>query len=90
MTTYQDPGHRPAGVHSVHGPSKRAAKRVRAGVSFDEPLLEQLDARARDLKELGVDRSEIINAVLSAFFANDSGSEAVRTAVSNRRGRQEG
>lgn len=65
-------------------------RRARAGVSFDRPLVDILDKHAVTLKDLGVTRSEIVNAVLAEFFESGNSSEAVWETVSRRRIRRRG
>jgi metal-responsive CopG/Arc/MetJ family transcriptional regulator len=58
---------------------------VRAGISFDAGLVEALDAHAKKLSELNVDRSEIVNAILDDYFDGNGTTESVWGAVSKRR-----
>ena len=60
-------------------------KKVRAGVSFDDQMMEALDAHAKNLESLHVDRSEIVNAILSDFFDGNGTTESVWGVVSKRR-----
>ena len=60
-------------------------KKVRAGVSFDDQMVEALDAHAKNLESLHVDRSEIVNAILSDFFDGNGTTESVWGVVSKRR-----
>ena len=62
-----------------------SSQKVRAGISFDEGLLERLDEHAKELADLQVDRSEIVNAVLEDFFEGNGTTESVWEAVSKRR-----
>ena len=64
--------------------------KVRSGVSFDEATLKALDDRARSLKGLGVDRSEVVNAILDQYFEQSGTTESVWEAVSKRRARLRG
>ena len=59
--------------------------KVRAGISFDPRIVRALDAHAQRLRELSVDRSEIVNAILDDFLEGDGSTELVWGAVSNRR-----
>jgi metal-responsive CopG/Arc/MetJ family transcriptional regulator len=60
-------------------------RKVRIGVSFDRRLVDALDEHVQALKELGVDRSEAVNAILSGFLEDSDTTEAVWEAVSRRR-----
>ena len=60
-------------------------RKVRAGVSFDDQMVEALDAHAKNLESLHVDRSEIVNAILSDFFDGNGTTESVWGVVSKRR-----
>ena len=60
-------------------------KKVRVGVSFDNEVAALLEQHARQLKGLGVNRSEIVNAVLEEFFEDGSSTEIVWEVVSRRR-----
>lgn len=60
-------------------------RKVRIGVSFDRRLVDALDEHVQALKELGVDRSEAVNAILSGFLEESDTTEAVWEAVSRRR-----
>lgn len=72
---------------TVSGPAfrRRQKGKVRVGVSFDPEIVEAVDARSEALKELGVTRSEVVNAVLMDFLSADDTNEAVWEAVSKRR-----
>ena len=59
--------------------------KVRAGISFDAHLVDALDAHAKKLEELNVDRSEIVNAILDDYFEGNGTTESVWGAVSKRR-----
>ena len=59
--------------------------RVRPGVTFAPAIAEALDARARDLFELEVDRGEIVNAILGDFFDGNGAAHSVWSAVNRRR-----
>lgn len=63
-------------------------KRARAGISFDLELAASLDKHAQTLKDLGVTRSEVVNAILAEFFDARNTSEAVWESVSRRRVRR--
>jgi len=65
-------------------------KKVRMGVSFDPELEEALERHAATLKDLGVTKSEVVNAVLSQFLEENNTSEAVWGVVSRRRIRKRG
>lgn len=65
-------------------------RRARLGVSFDPEIADILDRDAEALKELGVTRSEVVNAILEDFFACRNTSEAVWEAVSKSRVRRRG
>ncbi len=69
---------------------KGKAKKVRMGVSFDPDLEDALGRHAEALKDLGVTRSEVVNAVLSEFFEDNDTSEAVWDVVSKRRVKRRG
>ncbi|MDG6898408.1 MAG: hypothetical protein JRN24_01585 [Nitrososphaerota archaeon] len=60
-------------------------KKVRVGVSFDSELAVLIEHSASQLKELGVDRSEVVNAILAEFFETGGTTEAVWEVVSRRR-----
>ena len=60
-------------------------KKVRSGVSFDHELLVALDKHAENLKELGVDRSELVNAILGDYLEENSSREAIWGSVTRRR-----
>ncbi|MDG6980781.1 MAG: hypothetical protein JRN51_06655 [Nitrososphaerota archaeon] len=71
---------------SGHAPLTRPrAKKVRMGVSFDPEIVDALDRGSDAFKELGVSRSEVVNAILADFFDADASNEAVWEAVSRRR-----
>jgi metal-responsive CopG/Arc/MetJ family transcriptional regulator len=55
------------------------------GVSFDPEIVDALDQLSGAFKELGVTRSEVVNAILADFLEADSSNEAVWEAVSRRR-----
>ena len=61
------------------------ARKVRVGISFEEDQVKQLDAHSRALKELGVDRSEVVNAIVAEFLDAGGTTEAVWEAVSRVR-----
>ena len=65
-------------------------RKVRIGVSFDLELAELVERHANLLKGLGVDRSEIVNAILADFFEQVGTTEAVWEVVSKRRARRRG
>ncbi|MDG6900224.1 MAG: hypothetical protein JRN59_08100 [Nitrososphaerota archaeon] len=60
-------------------------RRVRAGISFDDRMVDALDAHAKKLESLQVDRSEIVNAILDDFFEGNGTTESVWGVVSKRR-----
>ena len=65
-------------------------KKVRVGVSFDHALADHVERAASQLKELGVDRSEVVNAILAEFFeaggcTTESGWEGVSGRWTMRR-----
>ena len=62
-------------------------RRARVGVSFDAELASILDKHARTLRGLGVDRSEVVNAILSEFFERN-GAESLRGVISKRRSKR--
>lgn len=51
-------------------------------------MAEALDAHARTLSSLHVDRSEIVNAIVAGFFEENGTPAAVREAVARRRAEQ--
>lgn len=63
-------------------------RKVRIGVSFDPELSSLIERHVLQLKELGVDRSEVVNAILADFFEDGGTTEAVWEAVSRRRARR--
>ena len=65
-------------------------RKVRVGISFDLELAELVERHANLLKELGVDRSEIVNAILADFFERGGTTELVWEVVSKRRVKQRG
>ena len=65
-------------------------RKVRAGVSFDSELASLIERHASQLKELGVNRSEVVNAILEDFFERGGTTEAVWEAVSRRRVKRRG
>ncbi|MDG6982720.1 MAG: hypothetical protein JRM74_04625 [Nitrososphaerota archaeon] len=65
-----------------------AIAKLRVGVSFDEDLAELIQRHSQQLKELGVDRSEIVNAILADFFEAGGTTELVWEVVSKRRVKQ--
>ena len=72
-------------MHSVHGPGMATVRRVRSGISFDPELDQVLDRNAELLKELGVTRSEVVNAVLAQYFEGSGTVDAVRDVIIRRR-----
>ncbi|MDG7013103.1 MAG: hypothetical protein JRN11_05490 [Nitrososphaerota archaeon] len=68
----------------TRAPRPRGDK-VRMGVSFDPEIMAALDARSKTFQELGVTRSEVVNAILADFLDSDASDEAVWEAVSKRR-----
>ncbi len=42
--------------------------KVRIGISFDPEVMDALDDQVRSSSDLALDRSEIVNAVVKAFF----------------------
>ena len=60
------------------------------GVSFDPEIVDALDRGSDAFKELGVTRSEVVNAILGDFFDADPSNEAVWEAVSRRRIKKRG
>ena len=62
-----------------------SSKKIRAGISFDPPLVEILDQHAKRLATLQVDRSEIVNAIIDDFLEGNGTTESVWGAVSKRR-----
>jgi metal-responsive CopG/Arc/MetJ family transcriptional regulator len=60
-------------------------KKVRVGISFDAELARAVDAHAKQLRGLGVNRSDIVNALVAEFFEDGGSTEAVWEAVSRRR-----
>ena len=65
-----------------------SSRKLRAGISFDPELVNEIDLHARKLVELNVDRSEIINAILDDFFQGNGTAESVWEAVSKRRAKR--
>lgn len=61
------------------------AKKVRTGVAFDDEIIGALDRHAGALSELGVTRSEVVNAILGEFLDGGDASEQVWEIVSRRR-----
>ena len=72
-------------MHSVHSFGVATVRKVRSGISFDRQLLEALDKHAVALKELGVDRSELVNAILTEYLDGNDSAEAVWGVISRRR-----
>lgn len=72
-------------MHSVHIGGVASVKKVRSGVSFDCQLFEALDKHVVALKELGVDRSEVVNAILTEYLEGNDSAEAVWGVISKRR-----
>ena len=62
-----------------------SSRKVRAGVSFDPELVAMLDFHAKELTELQVDRSEIVNAILDLYFEGNGSAESVWGVVTKRR-----
>ncbi len=60
-------------------------RKVRSGVSFDPEVVGALDKHATILEGLGVNRSEVVNAILMEYFEENGSSEAVWGVVSKRR-----
>ena len=54
-------------------------------MSFEDHMVETLDAHAKKLESLQVDRSEIVNAILDDFFEGNGTTESVWGVVSKRR-----
>jgi metal-responsive CopG/Arc/MetJ family transcriptional regulator len=63
-------------------------KKVRVGISFDADLARAVDAHAKQLRGLGVNRSDIVNALVAEFFEEGGSAEAVWEAVSRRRAKK--
>lgn len=66
-------------------PAVATTRKTRAGVSFDPEIAEALDKHSRLLRELAVNRSEIVNAILAQHFEGNRSSEAVWEIVRKRR-----
>ena len=62
-----------------------SVRKVRSGVSFDIELLGAIDKHAVALKDLGVDRSEVVNAILTEFLTSSGSDEEVWGVISRRR-----
>lgn len=58
---------------------------MRAGVSFDPEVYHQLKRVAEDATELAASRSEVVNAILSSFFAEGSTDERVSYLLKHER-----
>ncbi|MDG7016497.1 MAG: hypothetical protein JRM82_03880 [Nitrososphaerota archaeon] len=65
-----------------------AVEKVRVGISFEEDLVRVLDKHIGELKELGVNRSEAVNAVVSEFLEEGGTTEAVWEAVARMRAKR--
>lgn len=62
--------------------------KVRTGVILDSHIIDKLDSIAISSRDLGCTRSEIINAILNAFFYSDVKhlKQARGFVIGNRRG----
>ena len=52
-------------MHSVH---KSSLMKARIGVSFDREVMDALEEQVGASPDLALDRSEIVNVVMKAFF----------------------
>ena len=52
-------------MHAVH---KIGVMKVRIGISFDQGVIDALEEQVSASPDLALDRSEIVNVVLKAFF----------------------
>ena len=65
-----------------------AVEKVRVGISFEEDLIRVLDKHTGELKGLGVNRSEAVNAIVSEFLEEGGTTEAVWEAIARMRAKQ--
>ena len=65
-----------------------AVEKVRVGISFEEGLIRVLDMHIGELKGLGVNRSEAVNAIVSDFLEEGGTTEAVWEAIARMRAKQ--
>lgn len=72
-------------MHSVH---RLGIMKVRIGVSFDQEVMDALDEQVRLSPDLALDRSEIVNVVVKAFFRAglDHRARARELVIMNRNG----
>ncbi len=67
--------------------TSRPAK-VRAGISFDQQVIMTLDKYVATLSALAINRSEIVNAILSDYFDGNGSHEALQATVAQKRSRE--
>ena len=68
----------------------RAQSKVRSGVSFDDDIAGTLDRHADSLRESGVTRSEVVNAVLADYLERSDSTEMIWEVVTKRRAKRRG
>lgn len=67
------------------GGASTRERKVRTGVAFDDEIIDALDRHSAALGELGVSRSEVVNAILGEFLDGKDASEEVWEIISRRR-----
>jgi len=66
--------------------------KARIGISFDQEVMDALEEQVRVSPDLALDRSEIVNVVMKAFFRAglDHTARARELVIMNRNGRLKG
>ncbi|MDG6899721.1 MAG: hypothetical protein JRM99_06555 [Nitrososphaerota archaeon] len=65
--------------------SSASSRKVRTGVSFDHNVIRELDGAVESSTELAVNRSEIVNAIVSSFFADGPSVDSVSDLIKKER-----
>ena len=65
--------------------SRTSPKKIRTGVSFDHNVIRELDGAVESSTELAVNRSEIVNAIVSSFFADGPSVDSVSDLIKKER-----
>ena len=75
-------------MHSVH---RIPFMKVRIGISFDQEVTDALEEQVRVSPDLALNRSEIVNVVMKAFFKSglDHRARARELVMMNRNGHLE-
>ncbi|MDG6990953.1 MAG: hypothetical protein JRM99_05975 [Nitrososphaerota archaeon] len=60
-------------------------RKVRAGISLDADVAQELDSGVSMLNDPSITRSDVVNAILSDYFEGNGSSETVLGAIGKKR-----